>query len=83
MRHYSWIVAVLAATGLAAGCSTTGNNQMDQESPADSRGDIGNGAFGEAVPGAYDETSPSRVTPGTDTVEGHGHTGNGAFGETP
>ena len=81
MRHYSWIMTLLAAMGLAAGCSTTGDHQMDQESPANLRGDIGNGAFGEAVPGAYEETGASRVAPST--AEGHNHTGNGAFGEAP
>jgi len=85
MRHYLRIVAVLAATGLAAGCSTTGNHQIDQGSAVgDSRGDIGNGAFGEAVPAQYGEPAPSHVaTSGPNTVEGHGFTGNGAFGEAP
>jgi len=80
MRHSLWIAAALASAALAvAGCSTTASQPSSE-----SRGDIGNGAFGEAVPAQYGEPAPSHVaTSDTANVQGHGFTGNGAFGEAP
>lgn len=85
MRHYSWIVAVLAGAGLAcAGCSTTGT-QPNSQTSSNLRGDTGNGAFGEAVPAQYGEPahSPNPAGGTAAEVQGHGFVGNGAFGETP